>query len=74
MTELRFPADLYSGFAIDAAVKVYEPFAKFELEKTDEAYIVTLESKGDQDETTIADELCNYALGATVEERDSRSE
>ncbi len=69
MTELRFHAELYSGFAIDAAVKIYADFAACELEKTAEEYVVRLTAKGDYDEQAIADELANYALGATIEER-----
>ena len=67
MTELVFSTGLYSGFAVDAAVKAFSAHADFELEKRDEAYVVRLTSKGDFDEATIADELGNYALGATIE-------
>ncbi len=69
MTELRFKTDLYSGFAIDSAVKVYGEYADFDLEKTDEEYIVRFTPTGDFPADAIADELGNYALGATVEER-----
>ncbi len=65
--ELVFPIDLYSGKAVDAAVKMYEPYASFELEKTDSAYIVRLTAQGDFTDAQIADELANYALGASVE-------
>lgn len=69
MIELRFAADLYSGFAIDTAVKVYADFAQCELEQTADAWVVRLTGSAAHDEQTIADELANYALGATVEER-----
>ncbi|MEB2312608.1 MAG: HxsD-like protein [Sorangiineae bacterium] len=68
MTELRFRADLYSGFAVDAAVKVYADYAKFELEQKDGVYFVKLTSTGDADEAMIAEEFSNYALGTTIEQ------
>jgi hypothetical protein len=67
--ELRFRADLYSGFAIDAAAKVYADFARCELEQTADAWVVRLTGTGAHDEQTVADELANYALGATIEEK-----
>jgi hypothetical protein len=67
--QLSFRADLYSGFAIDAAAKVYADFAHCELERTADAFVVRLTGTGAHDEQTIADELSNYALGATIEER-----
>jgi hypothetical protein len=71
MKELRFHADLYSGFAVDAAVETYADFASVELERAAGEYIVRLTAKGDHDEQQIADELANFALGATIEERRS---
>ncbi|MBK7585586.1 MAG: hypothetical protein IPI67_36055 [Myxococcales bacterium] len=70
MIELRFPCDLYSGEAVDAAVKMYAEFARAELEKTEQAFVVRLEALADQDLGLVADELANYALGATIERRD----
>jgi len=72
--ELRFNADLYSGFAVDAAVKVYEEYAEFELEKQDDAFVVRLKAGGEFTEEQVADELFNYVLGATVEERGQAAE
>jgi len=74
MTELRFSADLYSGFAIDEAVKIYSDFARFELEKDASQFIVRLTATDeDVDEGTLAAELANYALGLTIE-RDRRTD
>jgi hypothetical protein len=69
MKELRFDADLYSGFAIDGALEIYAEFANFERELSAGQYVVRLTAKADHDEQQIADELANYALGATIEER-----
>jgi len=67
--DLRFPSDLYSGFAIDSALKVYADFAEFALTEEPEAFVVRLTATGDHAEADIADELANFALGATIEER-----
>ncbi len=68
MIELRFTEEFYSGRAIDAAVKAFADFAKAELRREPGVFIVALESTSEHDVRTIARELENYALGATVEE------
>jgi hypothetical protein len=69
--ELRFHEELYDGFAIDEAVKLYEPYAAFTLAREAGGYAVKLESKpgddGGADEALIAAEFANYALGKTIE-------
>ena len=67
MIELRFHHELYDGFAVDEAAKVYGPYAAMELVREPEGYVVQLTATGDIDERTIAAELANYALGLTVE-------
>jgi hypothetical protein len=69
MIELVFARDLYSGFAVDSAVNAYAEFADCQLEERPDAWVVSLTSSGEHDERTIADELANYALGATIEEQ-----
>ncbi len=73
MIEQSYSTDLYSGFAIDSAVKVYSEYASFELDKTPEAYKVRITRTGDFDESMIADEFANYALGATIEARQTEA-
>jgi len=73
MIEIDYSTDLYSGTAIDSAVQVYSDYASFELDKTNEAYKVRITKTGEFDEKTIADEFSNYALGATIEERQSEA-
>ncbi len=73
MIELSYRSDLYSGFAIDSAVKVYSGYARFELEKTPDAYTVKLTATGEFSDAAIADEFSNYVLGATIEERQSET-
>lgn len=71
MIEKRFHIDLYDGNAVDAAVKVYEAFGSFQLEKSSEGWIVRIEANQGIDEQRLANELGNYALGTTIEGRKS---
>lgn len=72
MIELRFHNELYDGFAVDEAAKVYAGFASMELERDPHGYIVrltALPAAAEQgvDERSIGAELLNYALGKTIE-------
>jgi len=74
VTVVTFSEDLYDGFAIDEAAKAYGGVAKFSLERADGLYRVSLEAiPGDAeratrfDESKIALEFQNYALGATID-------
>ena len=72
MIELRFHHELYDGFAVDEAAKVYADFAECDLEDDTQAYIVRVKARPlalEQgiDEGTIGAELMNYALGKTIE-------
>ena len=72
MIAIHFHHELYSGFAVDEAVKVYAPFAAAELSREPTAYVVRLSASDEavsqgMDEETIAAELANYALGKTIE-------
>ncbi len=74
MIELRFHQELYDGFAVDEAAKVYGPYGAVELVRESDAYVVrvTVASDGAApgiDERTLAAELANYALGATIEKQ-----
>lgn len=73
MIEKRFHVDLYEGKAVDAAVKMYEPYGNFELEQSSEAWIVRVVANEGIDEAYLADELANFALGTTIEARTSAS-
>jgi hypothetical protein len=66
--DLRFHEELYDGFAIDEAVKVYAPYATFTLSRERGGYVVQIQGhEGGADEAVIAAELSNYALGKTIE-------
>lgn len=67
MIELRFHHELYDGFAIDEAAKVYGPYADMELVREPDGYVVRVTGSGEIDERTVAAELANYALGLTIE-------
>jgi hypothetical protein len=66
--ELRFHEELYDGFAVDEAAKVYGDYGTLELVREEGGYVVRVSAKeGGVDEATLAAELANYALGATIE-------
>ena len=71
MIELRFHEELYDGFAIDEAVKLYEPYATFTLSREAGGFVVKIdarpEEEGGADPALVAAELMNYALGKTIE-------
>jgi hypothetical protein len=69
VTELRFHRQLYAGRAVDAAVKVFAGFARFELRQEESYWVVELTADDDARERRVAGELCNYALGLTVRDR-----
>jgi hypothetical protein len=72
MMELRFHKELYDGFAIDEAAKIYGAYGTMDLERTDDGFIVRLTISPDAlaqgiDEQSLASETANYALGKTIE-------
>ncbi|HSN97425.1 MAG TPA: HxsD-like protein [Candidatus Nanopelagicales bacterium] len=72
MIELRFHEDLYDGFSVDEAVKVYADFLRAELAQEGRAWVVRVTASPHAieegiDEATLAAELSNYALGKTIE-------
>jgi hypothetical protein len=71
--ELRFHHELYDGFAVDEAAKVYGPYGAMELVREPEGYVVRVSlgagAPAGIDERTLAAELANYALGLTIEKR-----
>lgn len=69
MIELRFHQELYDGFAVDEAVKAYAGFATAELVREEHGYLVKLTGAGEIEESIVAAELSNYALGKTIEKR-----
>lgn len=74
MIEIRFHQDLYDGFAVDEAAKVYGPYGAMELVREPKAYLVRVTASSDTtaagiDERTLAAELSNYALGLTIEKQ-----
>jgi len=65
--ELRFHKELYDGFAIDEAVKAFASFARFELAREPEGYVVRLtgeEAAGE--EAVVAAEFATHALGLSL--------
>jgi len=69
MRELRFHRELYRGEAVDAAAKVYAPYASIELVEHPTHWIVRVSATSASRETRVARELANHALGGTVRQR-----
>lgn len=67
MTELKFHRQLYSGEAVDQAVKAFAGHAAFELQETDEHWVVRLTARDPALQRRLQGELGNYALGLTVQ-------
>lgn len=69
MREVRFHRELYRGEAVDAAAKVYAPFASIELAEDATHWIVRISAASSAREARVARELANHALGTTVRQR-----
>lgn len=69
MTEISFHKELYDGFAIDEATKVYGRFGAFELIEEAERWVVRVTANVAAREERLSRELDNYALGLTIERR-----
>ena len=67
MTELRFHREIYSGQAVDQAVKTWSSFADFELSETDDHWVVKVTPKHESATAQIIGEFGNYVLGLTVD-------
>ena len=67
MIELRLHRELYRDASIAAAIRTYDRFAKIERAEDGAYWIVRVEAP--ERERRIADELGNYALGLTIQER-----
>ncbi len=74
MIELEFRLDLYAPAAVDVAVEAFSPFADIERENRNEVEVVRVTAKQDEDEPSIAGEIANYVLGATVDGAGTESE
>lgn len=66
MRELRFHRELYRGEAVDAAAKVYAPYASIELVEEPAYWVVRVSASSAARERKVARELANHALGATI--------
>jgi len=69
MRELRFHRELYRGESVDAAAKVYAPYATIELVEEPGYWVVRVSAQSPARETKVARELANHALGATIRDR-----
>lgn len=79
MTEVTFHHELYDGFAVDEAAKIYADYGTMDLERKPGGFVVRVTINADTaaqgiDEATLVAELANYALGKTIEKRTSTAE
>jgi hypothetical protein len=64
---LTFHKELYDGFALDEALKIYERFGTLERAEEEGRWVVRVTAAAPPREERIARELSNYALGLTIE-------
>jgi len=67
VTELSFHKELYDGFAVDEALKVYERFGTLERAEEAARWVVRVTAASPEREGRLASELANYALGLTID-------
>jgi hypothetical protein len=69
MTTLHFSREVYSGEAIDQAVKTWSRFADFGLRETADEWIVVLETRPEYEAHArrIVGEFGNAVLGMTID-------
>ena len=67
MSTLRFHKELYSGMAVDAAMKRFERFATFEVADEESHWSVDVQATRPEHQVQIERELGNFALGLTIE-------
>ena len=66
-SELRFHRSLYSGEAVDQAVKAFARVAEFELEQTADHWLVRVRPHDPAHTRRLLGGLGNHALGLTVQ-------
>lgn len=69
MREVRFHRELYRGELVDQAIKVYERYASIERAEDGSYWVARIGASSPERERRVADELANYALGLTVQQR-----
>lgn len=67
MIELRFDRTIYSGQAVDEAIKALQRWAELHRVDDPNAWVVRVSSDDPRRERLVAGELGNHALGLTVE-------
>lgn len=67
MIALSFHKDLYDGFALDEAMKIYERFGTFERAEDEAHWVIRVSATNASREERLVQELSNYALGLTIE-------
>ncbi len=69
MKELRFCRELYSGEAVDSAVKAFHGLAQFELREEKDHWVVVVSGAEEERVRELVGELANHILGLTIQDR-----
>ncbi len=69
MRTLRLHGELYSEAAIQQALLAYQDFAHLELRSEEPYVLVDIEATADVPAERLEDELANYALALTIEQK-----
>ena len=69
MIELRLRLELYPVEAVREAARAFAGHAALDVEEREADTLVRVSVPEGTDETTLCAELCNYALGLTIERR-----
>ena len=69
MIELSLRVELYPVESVREAVRAFADHAELDLEERDADTLVRVTVPEGGDEATLCAELCNYALGLTIERR-----
>lgn len=72
--EVRFAKSLYERSALDEAVRTYSDYARIDVTDDSNEWLVAIEATGDFGAEVVADELANFALGATIEASSGNAE
>lgn len=72
MIELHFHHELYDGFAVDEAARIYAEYGAMDLVREEHGYVVRVTLRAGAtapgiSERALGAEIANYALGKTIE-------
>jgi len=66
---LSLHRSMYMAQAIRDAIRVFDDFATFAMNKSDDHYVVTISDVDPDVDGDLAGEFCNFALAHTIERK-----